>query len=185
MSTSDPNATGPGPRRIPDDAWGCGWAWLWFWLFIVLIFFTAWGWGGWYGGWGGPWGWWGPRGYPPQTTAPPPQTPTPPPTATTAPDPFLGRNVTVGGKVDQVYGVQAFTLAPSEGGRQLLVIARSKLAPAVTRGESVQVTGTVEPYEPETARTTTGADLAKVPAGDFTGRPAVFASAVSATPPPR
>jgi hypothetical protein len=163
---------------VPDAALGCGWAWLWFWLFLFVIAFAGWGWGGWYGGWGGPWAWWGPR------QAPPPQAASPqtanPPQASVAPGEFLGKAVTVSGQVEQVFGPQAFTLAGSGGGRHLLVVSKSTKAPTVAKGETVQVSGTVERYDADELHKTTGADLSKVPSADFEGRPAVLASSVTA-----
>ncbi|HLJ94467.1 MAG TPA: hypothetical protein VKU02_14870 [Gemmataceae bacterium] len=176
MASGNPNVAGPGPTRDVDAAWGCGWAWLWFWLFLFVIIIAGWGWGGWYGGWGAPWGWWGPRPVsPPQVTAPPnlhaPATP--------ASGEFLGKTVIVNGQVDQILNPQVFTLAGSQGGRQLLIINKNGTAPTLKKGESVQVTGTVEKYDTDELRKQTGVDLTKVPSADFAGRPAVVASSVS------
>jgi hypothetical protein len=158
---------------VPDAAWGCGWAWLWFWLFVILILFAGWGWGGWYGGWGGPRGWWPAREAPPQAAAPQPSQPGP----ANAPGEFLGKSLTVSGTVDQVFSPQAFTLA---GARDLLVIDKNGKAGAVKKGEKVQITGKVERFEADQLRKETGVDLSKVSSADFTGRPAMVASAVSA-----
>jgi len=177
MPTNNPNVTGPMAPRSDDALMGCGWAWIWFWLFIVLIAFAGWGWGGWWGGWGGPWGAWEGRPRPysaPQATGP--QTMEP---RSTAANDFLGRTVTVSGKVDQVLGNRAFTLASSDGGQQLLVIRKNDQAPEVKKGETVQVTGKVERYDRNSLHKETGADLNSVPADEFSGRPAVVASAVS------
>jgi hypothetical protein len=164
---------------VPDAAWGCGWAWLWFWLFIFVIIVAGWGWGGWYGGWGGPYGWW-PRREVPQQQAPPAAQA--PPATQPAPakvgGEFVGKTVVVeDGKVDQVFGPHVFTLA---GPRDLLVVSKDAKAPAVKKGEAVQVTGKVEKFEDLQTQHETGVDLKKVPAAEFTGRPVVVASAVSA-----
>jgi hypothetical protein len=181
MPTPNPNVAGPGPYRTDDAAWGCGWAWLWFWLFIIVIAFAGWGWGGWYGGWGGPWGWWGP---PYAYQAPVgPETMEPRPSATqpgTGAGEFLGKTVTLSGQVDQVLGPRTFTLARAQGGRDLLVITKDDKAPAVKKGETVRITGIVEKYDAREIHQQTGADLTKVPANEFAGRPAVVASSVSA-----
>jgi hypothetical protein len=176
MATGNPNDLGRNPDPMMNNsAWGCGWAWLWFWLFIIVIVFGAWGWGGWYGGWGGPRGWWAPRQAPPAAQAP--QAPRQP----SAPAPsgvFLGREVTVTGTVDHIYGPQTFTLAPAAGGHDLLVINKhEKKAPNV--GETVKVTGKVEKYEESALHKQTGVELNKVPGKEFTGKPAVVASGVT------
>jgi hypothetical protein len=168
MSSQVPNPSDPRRYRYDDSAWGCGWAWLWFWLFIIVICFGGWGWAGWWGGWGGPWGWWGPRPYVnvPENTR-----------TVTAPDPFVGKTVTVIGQVDQVFSPQVFTLGGGE--RRLLVIEKGK-SPAVKKGEKVQVKGTVEKFDSGHLGKETGVDMSKIPASEFTGEPAVVASTVSA-----
>jgi len=182
MPSQNPNVTGPMTPRADTTLMGCGWAWIWFWLFIVLIAFSGWGWGGWWGGWGGPWGAWEgrPRSSYPQASAPQAMEPRSPATTTNE---FLGRTVTVSGKVDQVLGKRAFTLASGDGGQQLLVIRKNEQTPEVKKGETVQVTGKVERYDRNNLNKETGAELNRVPADEFSGRPAVVASAVSPSSP--
>lgn len=182
MATRDPNITGSGLGPVADEAWGCGWVYLWFWLFFMVLLFAGWGWGGWYRGWNGPWNWWGSRpAPPPQATAPQtaPQTSHPPPAAP-ASDEFLGKTVTVSGQVDKVFGPQAFTLAASLGGRTLLVVSKDQKTPSLEKGETIQITGTVEPYSADQFHQQTGVDLSQVPAAEFGGRPAVVASSITA-----
>jgi len=92
---------------------------------------------------------------------------------------FLGRTVTVSGKVEQVLGQRAFTLASGQGGHQLLVIRKNDQAPEVKQGETVQVTGKVEAYDRNHLHQETGVDLNSIPADEYSGRPAVVASAVA------
>ncbi len=184
MSTGNRNVPGPGPGpyRDNDAAWGCGWAALWFWLFLFVLFFAGWGWWGWYGGWGGPWGWWEPRVVnPPQANAPAHNAPT----NTTAQQlaasggEFVGRKVTLSGKVDQIFNPRVFTLASPKGGRQLVVVTHDGKAWTVKPGETVHITGMVEKFEPKQLHNETGADLSKVPKADYDGRPAVIASSIN------
>ncbi len=179
MATGDPNPTGFRRGRGPDEALGCGWAWLWFWLFVVLIILSGWGWWGWYGGWAGPWGWWAPRPIPPTQT-----TPQTAPQQPTGPSEFLGRSVTLSGRVEQVFGPQVFTLAGTDGGSQLLVVAKNNKAPTVQKGDTVHVEGTVVRYNAEKLHQTTGADLGKVAPREFSGEEALVASSVSTRVPP-
>lgn len=185
MSTPNPNARTPVPQPLADERYGCGWAWLWFFLFLVVIIAAGWGWGGWYGGWRGPGGWWearqapAPEGRTPPAEHPAPAAPAAPATARGGGE-FLGKTVTVTGRVDQVFSPHVFTLAAADGGRPLLVVSKGKQAPTVKKGEAVQITGSVEKYDADGLHRTTGADLGKVPSADFAGRPALVASSVSA-----
>jgi DNA/RNA endonuclease YhcR with UshA esterase domain len=117
----------------------------------------------------------------PQATAPAPNTT---PREATVPSGFLGRKVTVSGQVDQVLGPRVFTLAGVKGSHDLLVVSKDEKAPAPKKGENVEVTGTVEKYEAAEVHHQTGADVGKVPADEFAGRPVVIASSVLATPAP-
>jgi hypothetical protein len=177
MASSDPNRTDPLRTDMDNPGWGCAWASLWFWLFLVLILIAGWGWGGWYAGWPAPWGWWGAR---PGPGANIPVGPQPAAHTSTAavPGEFLGKTVTVSGKVDHVYNPHAFTLAGEPGGRELLVIDKDRKGPAVKHGETVQVTGKVEKYG--TLPGEGQVDLNKVPPNEFNDRPVVVATTVRA-----
>jgi hypothetical protein len=178
MSTPNPNVPSPVPQPRADERYGCGWAWLWFFLFLVVIVAAGWGWGGWYNGWRGPGGWWEARQTPaPETRTPPTEHPAP---AAARGGEFLGKTVTVTGRVDQVFSPHVFTLAAADGGRPLLVVNKDKTAPTVKKGEAAQITGSVEKYDADGLHRTTGADLAKVPSADIAGRPAIVASSLSA-----
>ncbi len=178
MVTRDPNNVGPQTDYVRDNAVGCGWAWLWFCLFIVVICFAGWGWSGWYGGWNAPWGWWGPRPVTQQQAGPREPANHPQATASTSGE-FLGRTVTVSGQVEQVIGPHVFSLAGTHDGRELLVIDKNQKEPAVKKGETVKVTGTVEKFDSSALHQETNVDLSKVPSTEFTGRPTLVASSVA------
>jgi hypothetical protein len=174
MSTEGPNTA---TNRDRYDDTGGGWLWLWFWLFLILIVFGGWGWAGWWGGWGGPMGWWPRREI---VVVPENVQRQAMPAGTTASGEFIGRTIqNLSGKVAHVYGPGEFTLAPSEGGRPLLVVSKDAKAPAVKEGETVRVSGTVEKFDTTTLRKQTGVDLGKIPDKEFTGRPALLASSIS------
>jgi hypothetical protein len=178
MATGNPNV-----RRDPDSslAWGCAWWWF-LWLILLIIFFGG---GWWWGGWYGPTPWQG------QRTAQAPLGPTAVQAPAgqqqaTPPAEFLGRGVTVSGKVDAVLGAQAFTLAsPAAGGRSLLVVTSTSATshPTVTAGETVQVKGTVHPFDRAEFDKDAKANLPQSATEPYMGRPAILATAVSEVSP--
>jgi hypothetical protein len=173
MATRGPGPATPGPDRVEPAGWGCWMVFLWFWV-IVILFFAGWGWGGWYGR---PWWQW--RQLEPVVTAPGGQgTPAPAAQGTTVAGDFLGREVTLSGKINHVYGTQAFTLGAQDGGHDLLVVQKAAPATPLKDGEMVQVTGTVERFDRAAFRQKSAAKLDEATLSAYEGRAAIFASAV-------
>jgi hypothetical protein len=206
MATRDPNNQNPRNPNNPShdpyphdpyppgqrDWTGYGCAWMWFFWLIILIIIIIGGWGWWGGWWGGNRGWWGNRGpyygqpVPPgRVEAPNTNQPNANPQTgvVSTPGEFIGRTVTLSGQVDQVMNPKAFTLkSGSNHGRDLLIVAKESPTPAVTKGETVQVTGTVQRFQRTEFQQETKAGLSNAAFTDFTGRPAILASKVSSKP---
>ncbi len=179
MATGNPNV-----GRDPDYPLGWGCAWWWFlWLILLIIFFAGgWWWGGWYGPWYGPRNNW--QGQ--QAAAPPAgQSVSPAPSQTAAaPAEFLGRTITISGKVDNVIDSHAFTLASTNGnGRDLLVVTPSSVTPnpAVKKGETVQVKGKVQRFDRNEFDSEGKVTLPENSVQTYAGRPAILANSVSET----
>lgn len=174
MATGNPNV-----RRDPDYPMGWGCAWWWFiWLILIIIFFGGgWWWGGWYGN---PWGQRRQAAVPAQGNQP---ISAPQGQVATAPADLLGRTVTLSGKVDNVIDSHAFTLASTDGnGRDLLVVTPSSVTPnpAVKKGETVQVKGTVQRFDRTDFDQQGKVTLPQDTMQPYAGRPAILASSVSA-----
>ncbi len=173
MVTEGPN---PRPAPRPDYPLGLGCLWWWFIALICLIILFGGGW--WWGGWYGPPPWYGRPGA--QTVPPGRQAATVPTGA--FPGEFVGRDVTVSGKVDAVIGQGAFTLAPAAAdGHRLLVVAPQSAAPtpAVKKGDTVQVKGDVQLFDRAAFDKESKETLPQDATVPFTGHPAVLASSVS------
>ncbi len=174
MATGNPNG-----RRDPDYPLGLGCAWWWFlWLILLIIFFGG---GWWWGGWYGP-PWQGQRTAQAPTGPSSIQTPAGQQTAAATPAEFLNRDVTVTAKVDAVLGKDAFTLAsPAAGGRSLLVVTGGSTAShaAVKEGETVQVKGTIHPFDRAEFDKDAKVNLPQDATAAYAGRPAILATAVS------
>jgi hypothetical protein len=179
----DPMNNGPQPVNRGGWGWnrdpwgaGCGWFVL-FWIVIICIFA---GWG-WWGGWGGGWGnrGWNNGGNVPQAASP---------VHVTnnyyfggGADEFLGKTITLKGKIERVYGKQVFTVTSEEGaGPYLLVVANQKGTPKtpLKKGEEVEVMGTVERFNRADFEKQTKADLATEHLAAFRQRPAILATSV-------
>jgi hypothetical protein len=194
MPVNDPNnvnrnLNAPGNRGWgygPDAAWGCvGWAFLW--IFLIIIFFAGWGWWGW-----GRWGWNGNynnqayRG--PQNNQPyvAPNTGAAPQRGgenmrQALPNELVGAQVTMTGKVDQVFNDQAFTFKADGNNHDILVVATKAGTPhpKPKQGDTVQVKGKIQQFDQTRFHDESKADLNHNNLAQYRDHPAILASSVT------
>jgi hypothetical protein len=176
MATNDPNY-----RPESDVGYPLGLSCLWWWLigmfFLIIFFGGGWWWGGWYGP--PPWG---AGRYNGQQAVPGNRAvPTNPQVVKVPPAEFLGRDVTLRGKVDTVINPNAFTLAPAApDGHSLLVVSSGKAAhhPALKKGDMVEVKGDVRLFD-TTLEKENQANLPANLTAQYVDRPAVVATSVA------
>ncbi len=173
----DPMNNGPQPTNRGwgwnRDPWGagCGWFVL-FWVIIILIFA---GWGWWGGGWGGRG--WNNAGY----QGVPPMNVTNNYYFGGGAEGFLGKRITLTGRVGHIYNDQVFTLAPQTGGGPGLLVVMNKAAaakPALKKDEEVTVTGMVEDFNRAALEKRSQANLSDQGLAPYEHRPVILGSAV-------
>lgn len=93
------------------------------------------------------------------------------------PSAYLGRNVTLRGRVQSVLEPNAFTIGGDEAGEQILIIGRTSTP--VTENAIVRVSGTVREFSRDTISREAGLDLDADRYADWAGRPSVLANEVT------
>lgn len=93
------------------------------------------------------------------------------------PAPFIGKNVTISGKVERVISRNAFTLDDQEfiGGKELLVVGATG---AIDTGETVRVTGTIRKFVAAEIEKDLGVKLQPELKAKYEGRAAAIAQSI-------
>lgn len=93
------------------------------------------------------------------------------------PNPFMGKTVTISGKVAEVIGANAFTLDDQEliGGKELLVVGAMPAIGSIDAGNTVRVTGLVRQFVTAEIERDFDIDLQPGLKAEYEGKPVAIA----------
>lgn len=96
------------------------------------------------------------------------------------PSPFMGKTVTLKGKVEKVISHNAFTLDDEEfiGGKELLVVGTMPAISSIDAGETVRVTGTISKFVAAEIEKDLGVKLQPELKAKYEGRAAAIAQSI-------